>query len=136
VLGRELAAVTTVEVGGGASVYAFTGEVKYQIGESGQRITILQYGGRGICVDGPDLGPITYTKQGDWTAQLSPDRTFEIAGKLRWSDRDNQELLLDIVLRATLLKNLELGFLSSTTRGEVSHHAHVGAVLVEVPAGW
>jgi hypothetical protein len=136
VLGRELAAVTTVEVGGGASVYSFTGQVSYRLSEDGSAITVLEYAGRGVHIDGPDFGPVAYAKLGQWSAPLKPDRTFEIAGKLSWSDRENLEATLDIVLRATVLDNRELGFLSSTTLGAVRHPVFAGPVVVEVPAGW
>jgi hypothetical protein len=135
--GRRLATVATVESADDSSTYSFSTTIGCTLGADGETITVREYAGRGIYVDGPDLGTISYRNTAEWQGRLNPDRTFEVKGVISWNDRFNQGALLNVTFRATLIDGEQLAFVSNTTEGEaVTGPAAATAVVVDVPACW
>lgn len=137
--GRNLATITTVDSEEGDSTYSFSSQVRCVLSPDGSTITVKEYAGRGVFIDGIDLGNITYKNIGEWTSALNPDRTFQASGTVAWSDKFDKAVPLNITFRATLLEGNQLAFVSNTTQGETAYEDRLASkhsVSVDVPACW
>lgn len=134
VMERRLGAAVEIRVGEAISVYMLTGKFAYDLQDEGRVLRVCTYEGRGIFVDGIDLGPLTYRNLEEWSVPLRPDRRFEVVGTTLWSGAQG-EMTLETIMRGTVLESGRVAYLSGAMRG-IGIGGIETRLALEVPAVW
>jgi hypothetical protein len=131
---KHLATVATLECGDIVSTYLLSATVTYRVPVDRRRVQILCYDGRGTLLDGSDRGDVQFTNASRWEAEVTMDRSFSASGELVWSDAQVQASRVSICMRATLLENDDLAYVTTTITSTAAGN-DLG-LYVQMPAAW
>lgn len=134
-LERQVGTVTTIEQSDQASVYSFKGLIRYAVDDDAAKITVHEYSGTGMLLEGIDRGAITYKNVSHWEGAVRDGRQFEVRGRMSWADAFNSDCVLDVLFRGSLLETKGIAYLTTAIRGAAAlGEAEPGRLLMDVPA--
>ena len=131
---RKLAALTTIKTDQGEASYSFSGVMRYSV-DGANNLEIVQYDIRGVRLDGIDFGVVEYRNREPLRVEVGADRRFTIRSDIQWSDSNNPDGAMKLVLRGSLLEDRTIAYMSSMIKGSLDV-GDGGNLHMTTPAQW
>ncbi|HET9959976.1 MAG TPA: hypothetical protein VFQ61_36035 [Polyangiaceae bacterium] len=133
---KEFGTFATLETSQGASTYLLSSQITYQLDKVGRRFKLNVYQGRGSFIDGIDLGPLHFRNRDTWESEIGAGGSIRVSGILSWIDGAQREAAVKLVMRATILENADLAYVTTVISGGPAGDQAATDLHIQMPASW